>query len=222
MSNTFEHYDDEFNSLLQQIETSLRNSSNSNNNDIESGSKQQQYTESLLTQCEDLIKQMAIEARSVSDSKIKRDLLSQVKMCKSKYQALQQESDRIGILMSAAGANDNINNNSHLHASQKERLLLQQNEESVANQNETLERARRTMQETEAVALEIQTELGQNREKLQSAHGRIREMGGLTGRARRILTSMNQRAVQQKMILYGVAIGLGLAFLFMLLMFWRS
>lgn len=225
MSNTFEHYDDEFNSLLQQIETSLRNSNsnnNSTNNDVESGSKQQQYTESLLTQCEDLIKQMAIEARSVSDSKIKRDLLSQVKMCKSKYQALQQESDRIGILMSAAGANDNINNNSQLHASQKERLLLQQNEESVANQNETLERARRTMQETEAVALEIQTELGQNREKLQSAHGRIREMGGLTGRARRILTSMNQRAVQQKMILYGVAIGLGLAFLFMLLMFWRS
>jgi len=221
MSNTFEHYDDEFNSLLQQIETSLRNSNN-NNNDVESGSKQQQYTESLLTQCEDLIKQMAIEARSVSDSKMKRDLLSQVKMCKSKYQALQQESDRIGILMSAAGANDNINNNSHLHASQKERLLLQQNEESVANQNDTLERARRTMQETEAVALEIQTELGQNREKLQSAHGRIREMGGLTGRARRILTSMNQRAVQQKMILYGVAIGLGLAFLFMLLMFWRS
>ena len=88
-------------------------------------------------------------------------------------------------------------------------------------QNDTLERARRTMQETEAVALEITEELGQNREKLISAHGRVREVQGLTGRARRILTSMSQRAVQQKMILYAVAIGLCLAFVILIWSMWR-
>ena len=50
-------------------------------------------------------------------------------------------------------------------------------------QNDTLERTRRTMQETEAVAIEITEELGQNREKLISAHGRVCEVSGLMGRA---------------------------------------
>jgi vesicle transport through interaction with t-SNAREs protein 1 len=102
----------------------------------------------------------------------------------------------------------------------RERLLLQQNEDMLVSQNETLERARRTMQETEQVALEITEELGNNREKLMSAHGRVREVTGLTGRAGRILGAMNQRAMQQKCIMYGVAVGLVLGFLLLLYTLW--
>ena len=102
------------------------------------------------------------------------------------------------------------------------RRMLQENEDRLEGQNDTLERARRTMEETEAVAMEITTELGENREKLMSAHGRVRQMGGLTGRARGILTSMGQRALQQKLILYSVAIGLCGAFVVLLLSFWRG
>lgn len=197
-SSTFDHYDDEFKSLLQQIETSLQTEPPS------------PYTQSLLKQCDDLIKQMALEARSVPDASLKRDLLAQVRTCKSQYQAMQQQADKQSLL-SGSGSNK----------SQQDRLLLQKNEDSLAQQNETLERARRTMQETESVALEITEELGNNREKLISAHGRIREVSGLTGRARRILQSMNQRAVQQKVMLYGVAVALVLGFLFLLWMMWR-
>jgi vesicle transport through interaction with t-SNAREs 1 len=99
--------------------------------------------------------------------------------------------------------------------------LLQKNEELMAAQNDRLERARRTMQETEQVALEITEELGNNRETLTSAHGRIREVSGLTGRAKRVLNRMSQRALQQKMILYAVAIGLVVVFFLLLWMMWR-
>jgi hypothetical protein len=103
----------------------------------------------------------------------------------------------------------------------KDRRLLQKNEEMMSKQNETLERARKTMMETETVALEITDELSSNRDKLLSAQGRIREMTGLTGRAKRLLNSMNQRNVQQKLYLYGTAVGLFLAFVIILYTMWR-
>jgi hypothetical protein len=206
MSETnFERYDDEFSSLIHQIENSLRASSSSSASSYPSSNAQ-----NLLRQCDDLIKQMALEARSAQDLASKRMMLDKVREYKNLHQSLQQESERHSLLGSG---------NSPLQ-SQKERLLLQKNEDTLAQQNETLERARRTMQETEAVALEITEELGNNRERLTSAHGRIREVSGLTGRARRILVSMNQRAVQQKLIIYSVAVGLLVGFLFMLYSLW--
>ena len=204
--NEFERYDDEFSSLIEQIESSL---------DEEPPN---QYTNNLLQQCDDLIKQMALEARSVGDASLKRDLLAKVRTCKSKYQTLQQQSERQGLLGSTAAA---AAGGASPKGGEKERFRLQKNEDTLTNQNETLERARRSMQETEVVALEITEELGQNRETLMSAHGRVREMSGLTGRARNILYSMNRRAVQQKILMYGVAVGLVLVFFILLYTMWR-
>jgi hypothetical protein len=194
---TFDRYDDEFASLVQQIETSLNNEPPS------------PYTHNLLVQCDDLIKQMAVEARSntADNVNLKRTLLDKVRLCKSKYQALQAQSDRQNLLV-------------HNNKTNNEFDRLRRNEDMLANQSDTLERARRTMEETEAVALEITDELGQNREKLMSAHGRIREVGGLTGRARRVLTSMNQRAMQQKMIMYAVGLALFVGFVALLYGLW--
>ena len=145
---------------------------------------------------------MALEARSQPPN-LKPKLLAQVRTCKSEYQALKQRADKQSLMSTGS-------------TSQSERLLLQKTEDTLAQQNDTLERARRTMAETESVALEITEELGNNRATLLSAHGRVREVSGLTGRARRILAAMNQRAVQQKMITYGVAVGLIFSFFFLL------
>jgi hypothetical protein len=198
-SSTFDRYDDEFVSLTQQIEASLRQESLS------------PYNQNLLVQCDDLIKQMALEARS-NDGALKKSLLEKVRLCKTKYQSLQAESNRIGLLQSSNGGNTNNNNQMNDR--------LRRNEDMLAQQSDTLERARRTMEETEVVALEITDELGQNREKLMSAHGRIREVSGLTGRAKRVLTSMNQRAMQQKMIMYGVGVALVVGFIALLYGLW--
>jgi Snare region anchored in the vesicle membrane C-terminus/Vesicle transport v-SNARE protein N-terminus len=194
----FDRYDDEFTELMQQIERSLEEEPPSN------------YSENLFQQADDLIKQMALEARSVPDASLKRDLLAKVRKLKGQLSTLQTKSEKRG-LFAGGGANQN----------DRDKLLLKQNEDMLAQQNETLERARRTMEETEQVALEITEELGANREKLMSAHGRVREVSGLTGRARRILTSMNQRAVQQKLVMYGVAVGLVLGFFILLYTMWR-
>jgi predicted RND superfamily exporter protein len=198
---SFERYDDEFSSIMEQIRTSLAQQPPG------------PHTRNLLQQCDDLIQQMALEARSVSDAALKRTLLQKVRTYKSEWQTVSEQSEKQGLLDGAAtggGANSNS------------RQYLQKNEDTLHSQNDTLERARRTMQETEQVALEITEELGNNREKLMSAHGRVKEVGGMTGRARRILYAMSQRQVQQKMIMYGVAVALVLVFVILLYSMWRG
>jgi hypothetical protein len=199
---SFERYDDEFSSIMEQIRTSLAQHPPST------------LTRNLLKQCDDLIQQMALEARSVSDAAVKRTLLQKVRTYKSEWQTVSEQSEKQGLLEGANGAGGGDTSNS--------RNYLQKNEDTLHSQNDTLERARRTMQETEQVALEITEELGNNREKLMSAHGRVKEVGGMTGRARRILYAMSQRQVQQKMIMYGVAVALVLVFTILLYSMWRG
>jgi vesicle transport through interaction with t-SNAREs protein 1 len=86
----------------------------------------------------------------------------------------------------------------------KERLL--ENEELMQKQQESLDRARNVMADTESVAMEITTELSRNRETMESAHGRVKQVSGLTNRARRLLQNMNRRRVQQKLALYSISI----------------
>ena len=196
---SFDRYDDEFKSLMRQIEKSLAPEETSGSN----------LTHNLLQQCEDLIKQMALEARSVPDPNLKRTLLDKVRSCKSEWAALKDQANQKGLF-------ENANNGGGGGNGRNYRDRMQANEDMLGNQNETLENARRIMEETEVVAMEITEELGYNREKLVSAHGRIHEVTGMTGRARRLLNSMNQRAVRQKMALYGVAVAAVLMFIFVL------
>jgi len=211
MAISFERYDEEFESLCGQIESNLAKVSSS---DIESGENSSSNSSShvkmattLLAQCDDLIKQMSVEARGSNDKELKKEYLQKVRVCKARYANLkddvasaQNELDRSSLLSSSSKRNVGDGNENGAKA-----RLLSTNEQ-LAAQNDTLDRARRVMAETEGVALEITDELGRNREKIASAHSRVRDVSGLTNRARRILRNMQRREVQQKMALYGIGI----------------
>ena len=199
----FQRYDEEFQSLTRQVEQSLQREEQDGFVD-EPGNTASSST--LIGQCDELLQQMALEARSVPDASMKRDLLSQVRTCKSTLQRLKDQSERQSLLASGRKSNGSS-------AAHRERLLQQQDQ--LMKQNSQLENAKRMMEETEQVALEITTELGHNRETLESAHGRIHQVQSLTGRARRIVQSMNQRAVQQKIMLYGVSGSIVVVFVFL-------
>ena len=128
----FDQYDEEFCSISQQVQKALAEEPPS------------QYTGSLLQQCDDLIQQMDLEARTIPDATLKRSLIQKVRSCKGEYQRLRTEWERHGLMGGHGSARG-----------EDERLMLQKNEDMLSSQNDTLERARRTMQDTEAVALEI-------------------------------------------------------------------
>eukprot|EP00751_Fragilariopsis_kerguelensis_P020348 CAMPEP_0170898106 /NCGR_PEP_ID=MMETSP0734-20130129/45874_1 /TAXON_ID=186038 /ORGANISM="Fragilariopsis kerguelensis, Strain L26-C5" /LENGTH=147 /DNA_ID=CAMNT_0011290839 /DNA_START=13 /DNA_END=452 /DNA_ORIENTATION=- len=111
---------------------------------------------------------------------------------KNEIQTLTDKNNKQSLMSSARGNGVGGGNSS---ASQnRERLLEQQ--QMIQNQNDQLDSARRVLQETEQVALEIGEELHSNRATIESAHGRVRQVTTLTGRARRVVASMNQRAVR--------------------------
>jgi hypothetical protein len=202
MSLSFQRYQDEFETLTKQIESSVQQQENGGDIQVKSSSSSESTTTSNLSTCDELLQQMALEARSVSDSGLKRELLTQVRNSKASLQALKERYDRQALMNSNNSSNGGGGGPSS-SAAHRERLLHQQ--DSLSRQNSQLEHARRVMEETEQVALEITSELGHNRETLEQAHGRIRQVTSLTGRARRIVSSMNQRAVQQKLLLYGIS-----------------
>lgn len=208
----FDRYDEEFLSITSQVQTSLTSLDSASNPQSEIT-----FCKNLLSQCEDLIKQMSVEARSVDDALVKQDLLKKVRVCKTRLANLRDDYDssktkleRQSLLPSSA------DKNAGLHSNHRERLL--QTSENLSSQNETLENARRVMAETEDVALEITSELGRNREKIQSASSRVRDVSGLTNQARRIVQSMSRREVQQKLAMYIISF---LIFVTFLVLFFR-
>jgi vesicle transport through interaction with t-SNAREs protein 1 len=148
-----------------------------------------------------------------------------VRVCKARlanlrddYEAAKNHVDRSSLglnedieLGGGGGGRNNYNNRTN---GSKERLLS--NTDTLQSSSETLAHARSVMAETEGVALEITEELGRHRETITSAHGRVRQVTGMTNRARRIVQSMSRREVQQKLILYGVAGTIILVFLMLI------
>jgi len=79
-----------------------------------------------------------------------------------------------------------------LASSNPQRNALQQTETKLTKQNETLERARRSMQETEEIGMEVTHELAQNRAKIESSAQHTEELTLLTDQAGKILHNMSK------------------------------
>ena len=143
-----------------------------------------------------------------------------VRVCKTRLANLRDDYDAAKgfVERNSLGLNGDIesgrNGGSRSSNGGKERLLS--NTDQLQSQSDTLANARSIMAETESVALEITEELGRHRETISSAHGRVRQVTGMTNRARRIVQSMSRREVQQKLILYGVAGAIIIVFLMLI------
>jgi len=203
MSQTFQRYDDEFQSLIRQVRASF-GADDGGFKDEETGEIAQNPVE-CLDQCGELLQQMALEARSVPDASLKRELLSKVRSYKSELQTLKDEDNKRSLMSSARGNGSG--------GSSEHRDRMRQQQEMLQNQNNKLDSARRVLQETEQVALEIGEELSSNRATIESASGRTRQVTAMAGRARRLVASMNLRSRQQKMLLYGLAASVVIVFI---------
>lgn len=154
-----------------------------------------------------------------NDRDLKDECLKKVRICKANLsnleddiKSLHSQLDRVALLNNPSSSQKG--GGGGLSSDHRERLL--QTNESLQNQNSTLENARRVMAETEDVAMDITQELARNRETMESARGRVRNVSGLTNRARRVLVSMRRREVQQKMVVYGVGVVMAIVVIYML------
>mmetsp|Transcript_11605 Transcript_11605/g.11627 ORF Transcript_11605/g.11627 Transcript_11605/m.11627 type:complete len:213 (+) Transcript_11605:89-727(+) len=192
----FEAYDQEFNALSQDIGKNISELRTYTTNPDKSVTLIRQV-DALLSQAAELMKQMEVEVRSQDPAtrKVLSDKVAQYKRSlgslKSDFEIVRSEAQKSNLVGSKSAAD-------------RQRML--NTNDKIASQNEKILNATRTVADTENVAIEITQELGRNREKITSAHEKVREFAGVTDTARRLLHSMSRREVQQKFIIGFVAL----------------
>ena len=187
-SEAFERYAAEFQSLLSSCHTttSSRTSRRDDQHHAAGDPSDDQDVLIVLAECHDLLQQMVVEARGVSDPHCKRELLDRHRAYKSQWQVAQQETERARLGMSS----------SSLSAKQQQQQAdvvqknLRDGEDVLARQNATLVQASRAMKETEEVALEIVGHLSDNRETLERCRANTNEVGTMAARANQIATNL--------------------------------
>ena len=158
--------------------------------------------EHTIIQANDLIKQMNVEVRS-SDPSTRRNLTEKINQYQKTMVAHKSDFEQ------AKDANQRSQLIGDKSSAHRQRLL--DTNDKLARQNEVILAASRTVAETEEVGIEITNELIRNREKIQSAHAKTRDFIGITDSARRLITSMQRRDVQQRFILAFIAVVLIIA-----------
>ena len=171
-SEAFEAYAEEFTALLSQISTA-----SSSPDDAETMKHQ---NKARIAQCHDLLQQMALEARSL-DADEKRALLDRHRVYKSQWQAAKLQAEKESLFVSSSDG---------AAGQHRQQQQLAAAEETLDRQNATLERASRTLQETEDVATEMTTHLHENRETLERTRANTQEVGTLAARGHQIATNL--------------------------------
>lgn len=204
MADIFRAYDEEYNSLSREISKNISalkgmGTPSSEEEAESSGSAQLiRQLDALMSQASELIKQMEVEVRSHDSAtrKVLGDKVAHYKKSlathRSDFERAKEAAERVALGIGSK--------------SQEQRQRLLDVNDKLAMQNEKILNATRTVAETEEVGIEIISELGRNREKIQSAHGKVKEFSGLTDSARRMISSMQRRDIQQKFILCFIAI----------------
>mmetsp|Transcript_7367 Transcript_7367/g.6604 ORF Transcript_7367/g.6604 Transcript_7367/m.6604 type:complete len:214 (+) Transcript_7367:62-703(+) len=198
----FDAYDSEYGALSRDIIKNISELKQLSSDNKEKSSNLIRHIDALLIQAADLIKQMEIEVRS-HDAGTRKALNEKVSEYKKSLLSLRNDYDRT---KEKSQRSSLIGDKS---IEQRERLL--KTNDKLAIQNELILNATRTVAETEEVGMEITKELARNREKIESSRARAREFSGITDSARRLLSVMQRREVQQKMMLGGLAVVLIIA-----------
>lgn len=173
------------------------------------------HIDALLAQAGDLVKQMEVEIRShdAATRKVLSEKIAQYKKSlaslRSDFERARTEVDRAKLV--GSGGQSSQDRERFLSANEKwvqwiVQQIISNFDARLNRQNETILNATRTVAETEDVAMEITQELGRNREKIESAHSKVREFSGMTDTARRLIHSMSKREIQQKFILVFIAL----------------
>jgi chromosome segregation ATPase len=166
MSSQFEVYREQFTTVLKQVGKLLAAAEDASD---------------LLQEAEEIIPQMSLEARSVEDALLKQELMDITKAYKMQLRSYKEQNEKREILAGRKTSADH----------HRDRLVQQQ--DSLEKQNQQLESARKTMEETEHVALEISQGLSQNRKTLENTQGSLHQLSSMSDQAKGLLTKLSRK-----------------------------
>lgn len=196
----FDEYNQEYLGLVQQIQKSNHQATHCKNNEEQNGELLQQ-SQSALVQAKQLIVQMQLQARSLDKASqaMVNDYRSSLRRLEDGCDRAQQTHRRNGLLGDASGA---VGNDVQLvGGAQRERMQLATTK--ARSQNKLLQGALQSVADAETVADSITEELGGNREKIEKARRRVKQVESLIASARRTVSNIANRDKRTKLAIYG-------------------
>jgi len=143
--------------------------------------------EGTQAEAQTLLKDAGMEARMESDKEKKKALLGQVDELKKKFAKVKQSLEAAQ-LRGDGGTGAGIGNKTAA-----QRLRVEVVNDRIAQQNDAILAATRSVNETEEVGREIVSELASNREKIQGARDKTAELRGATDEASAGIKRMQNR-----------------------------
>ncbi|GMH45462.1 hypothetical protein BSKO_13419 [Bryopsis sp. KO-2023] len=160
-----------------------------------------------LTEAEQVIKRMEMEARSLSPSQSQK-LLKKTKEYKADLQALKTQLRKASASVSAgdaARAELGLGGGQFSSsAAQRDRLLTAT--ERLNKTNDRLQTGRQQLAQTEELGVSILQDLSRQRETIERSRGTLHGADDNIGRARKVLGSMSRRVVTNKIVLTLIAV----------------
>mmetsp|Transcript_15570 Transcript_15570/g.19287 ORF Transcript_15570/g.19287 Transcript_15570/m.19287 type:complete len:233 (+) Transcript_15570:234-932(+) len=185
--------------------------------DSESLDSKLQEVGTNITRLTQTIKQLEAQVRTVPNRTTRRALQEKVKEFRQHVKTFDIDHKTL---------NNKINSQNlfkqsgdfHLSEAEKEHRnrMLQMND-TLDKGTRSLENSRQVMDDLEASAMDVSSQLRSNRETLESAHNKLKNSNNLTSRARSVLRRMENREFRQKTAIY---VALGVVALVILYMFY--
>lgn len=163
--------------------------------------------ETTIDAASDVVEQMHAFAVSEMSHVERRQKVATVSTLKTNVRNLRTEFVKAKsqrekeLLFSSPDAHSHLGVND-LSTSDREALLS--TTESLNGTSDRLKNSLRVIAETEAVGVDIISELSRSRETLETTKARMVQVDMISDAARRTIRAMNQREVQQKALIYGV------------------
>ncbi|KAK3908393.1 Vesicle transport through interaction with t-SNAREs-like protein 1A [Frankliniella fusca] len=166
-----------------------------------------------LEEAHELLEQMELEVREVEVSQRPR-LRTRVDSYQAELRRLKQDFQSACSTSYIDGFGDGseelfINDGLSMKEEQRQRLL--NNSERLERTGNQLLAGYRTVIETEEVGNQVLQDLAIQRETIQRARSRLRETDADLGRSSRLMSGMMFRSLQQRFVLIGVSVVIGIA-----------
>ncbi|GAB9468289.1 Vesicle transport through interaction with t-snares 1a [Globisporangium polare] len=201
MTSIFDGYDEEYRTLTSDISKKI--------SEVASYEDQQEKKKAsilhigdLLTQASQLVQQMELEVRSL-DAATRRELSKKVDQykkslasLKSDHSTIREKEEREGLF----GDRDDL-----AKSSVDQRNRMKAATDKMKGTTDKIDAARRTVAETEEVALAITDELGRNRDKIKATQSKVKGVNDLARRGGNIVSRMSARDKRQRTALIAAA-----------------
>ena len=163
--------------MFKLYEEELKKSINSINDKISSNNIYSNDAD-IIIECDDTLKQMEIEARQISSLEKKRKCLTKI----SDYKSILLRKKEVGQRSQLIG-----------DRSIDDRGRMMNVQEKLNRQNDAILNAQKCVAETEEVGVNITKELFENRNKIESAGNKSKEINADLDTAKKMLKSMQSR-----------------------------